>query len=123
MFEWLKQNRAKKIHFELHKKILEEFEQERRETGADMNISNFLFVEDSLKNADHFYVSRICDEDPSDFYAIYGFEMAAHKLQDLIEQIDAKSKYVAVEIGARGACLFLTRKSMWKKMQNGYNLY
>jgi hypothetical protein len=27
---------------------------------------------------------------------------------------------VAVEIGA---CLFLTRKSMWKKMQNGHSLY
>ena len=120
MFEWLKQRNDKKLHKQIHQIVVTEFEQELRESGADMNIGNFLFVEDSLKDANHFYVSRICDEDPSDFYAIYGFEMAAHKLQDLIEQIDTKSKYVAVEIGA---CLFLTRKSMWKKMQNGHSLY
>jgi hypothetical protein len=120
MFEWLKQNRLKKTHYKLHRNILEEFDQEIKESGVDMNIENFLFVADTLDNADYFYVSRICDQDPTDFYAIYDFEMNEHKLEELIQNIDAKSNYVAVKIGG---CLFVTRKSVWKKMQTGYNLY
>jgi hypothetical protein len=120
MFEWLKQRNDKKLHKQIHQIVVTEFEQELRESGVDMSFDNFRFVQNDLIDANHFYISRLCDTNLAAYYVFYGIKSAEYVLQELIAQIDEHSNYVAVEIGG---CLFVTRKSMWKKMQNGYNLY
>jgi len=120
MFDWLKEQHKNSVYKDIHKNVLEEFEQELRESAVDMKFENFAFFDNNLAAANSLYVSRICDENPAAFYIFTNVNMKEYELQEFIEEIDTKSRFVAVEIDG---ALFVTRKSMWKKMQNGYNLY
>lgn len=116
MIHWVKSFFLRRIH----KKIVQEFDQEIKESGVDMNFKNFHFVKNSLHNADFEYVSYLCGKNLKLFYVFYKIECSDYKIDKLVQQIDDLSDYVAVKIGG---CLFVTRKSVWKKMQTGYNLY
>ena len=116
MIHWIKSFFLRRIH----KKIVQEFDQEIKESGVDMNFKNFHFVKNSLHNADFEYVSYLCGKNLKLFYVFYKIECSDYKIDKLVQQIDGLSDYVAVKIGG---CLFVTRKSVWKKMQTGYNLY
>lgn len=121
MFGWLKQNCIKTFFLKrIHKKIVEEFNQEIKESGADMNFKNFHFIRHSLHNVDFEYVSYLCDKNLKPFYVFYKIQCSGYKIDKLVQQIDKRSSYVAVRVGE---CLFVTRKSVWKRMQRGYNLY
>jgi hypothetical protein len=99
---------------------VQEFDQEIKESGVDMNFKNFHFADNSLHDADFEYVSYLCGKNLKPFYVFYKIGCSDYKIDKLVQQIDELSDYVAVKIGGR---LFVTRKSAWKKMQNGYNLY
>ncbi|REK60312.1 MAG: hypothetical protein DWQ49_05760 [Bacteroidetes bacterium] len=84
MIHWIKSFFLRRIH----KKIVQEFDQEIKESGVDMNFKNFHFAKNSLHNADFEYVSYLCGKNLKLFYVFYKIECSDYKIDKLVQQID-----------------------------------